>query len=131
LEGECREWLAVVVLPHLEGASLGVLALDRRHVGRRGRYSTTASRIGCTPRLRSAAPQSTGTRTPATVPRRSPPLISSSEMSCSSRYLCMTLSSKSATASIRTSPRRRSRSEEHTSELQSRVDLVCRLLLEK
>src|SRR5207247_6809819 len=27
--------------------------------------------------------------------------------------------------------RRRSRSEEHTSELQSRVDLVCRLLLEK
>src|SRR5438105_4537277 len=28
-------------------------------------------------------------------------------------------------------PRRRTRSEEHTSELQSRVDLVCRLLLEK
>src|SRR5207249_10732028 len=27
--------------------------------------------------------------------------------------------------------RRRSRSEEHTSELQSRFDLVCRLLLEK
>src|SRR5207247_11283707 len=27
--------------------------------------------------------------------------------------------------------RRRERSEEHTSELQSRVDLVCRLLLEK
>src|SRR5438105_15234272 len=27
--------------------------------------------------------------------------------------------------------RRRHRSEEHTSELQSRVDLVCRLLLEK
>src|SRR5438105_15781235 len=27
--------------------------------------------------------------------------------------------------------RARSRSEEHTSELQSRVDLVCRLLLEK
>src|SRR5438105_12448958 len=27
--------------------------------------------------------------------------------------------------------RRRDRSEEHTSELQSRVDLVCRLLLEK
>src|SRR5699024_11537396 len=30
-----------------------------------------------------------------------------------------------------TSARRRSRSEEHTSELQSRFDLVCRLLLEK
>src|SRR5215207_1257399 len=28
-------------------------------------------------------------------------------------------------------PRRTARSEEHTSELQSRVDLVCRLLLEK
>src|SRR5206468_10867252 len=28
-------------------------------------------------------------------------------------------------------PRRRQRSEEHTSELQSRSDLVCRLLLEK
>src|SRR6266536_3171106 len=28
-------------------------------------------------------------------------------------------------------PRRGGRSEEHTSELQSRVDLVCRLLLEK
>src|SRR5438105_10388689 len=27
--------------------------------------------------------------------------------------------------------KRRTRSEEHTSELQSRVDLVCRLLLEK
>src|SRR5438874_11314272 len=30
-----------------------------------------------------------------------------------------------------TPPMRRSRSEEHTSELQSRRDLVCRLLLEK
>src|SRR5206468_11701415 len=33
-----------------------------------------------------------------------------------------------STATIRTRPRR---SEEHTSELQSRSDLVCRLLLEK
>src|SRR5438105_10429801 len=31
----------------------------------------------------------------------------------------------------RSAPRARPRSEEHTSELQSRVDLVCRLLLEK
>src|SRR5207249_5131817 len=30
-----------------------------------------------------------------------------------------------------TAPRRQPRSEEHTSELQSRFDLVCRLLLEK
>src|SRR5260221_1486865 len=35
---------------------------------------------------------------------------------------------RSATASY---PRDRSRSEEHTSELQSHSDLVCRLLLEK
>src|SRR5699024_11223094 len=34
-------------------------------------------------------------------------------------------------ALIFASPRRRARSEEHTSELQSRFDLVCRLLLEK
>src|SRR5690242_21083261 len=31
----------------------------------------------------------------------------------------------------RAGPRRRARSEEHTSELQSHVNLVCRLLLEK
>src|SRR6266550_5384393 len=34
-------------------------------------------------------------------------------------------------ASPRSPPGRRSRSEEHTSELQSRLHLVCRLLLEK
>src|SRR5215469_17198527 len=43
---------------------------------------------------------------------------------------------RTASASGRTSPagcagRSRGRSEEHTSELQSRRDLVCRLLLEK
>src|SRR5438105_8488834 len=36
-----------------------------------------------------------------------------------------------ATAGRRCRSARQSRSEEHTSELQSRVDLVCRLLLEK
>src|SRR2546421_9513230 len=35
------------------------------------------------------------------------------------------------TGSLRPAGRRRPRSEEHTSELQSRSDLVCRLLLEK
>src|SRR5207247_9508220 len=35
------------------------------------------------------------------------------------------------TAPATTAPKREPRSEEHTSELQSRVDLVCRLLLEK
>src|SRR5205809_4547686 len=34
-------------------------------------------------------------------------------------------------APARPRPRRRARSEEHTSELQSRLHLVCRLLLEK
>src|SRR5699024_12306141 len=34
-------------------------------------------------------------------------------------------------ADVRTRPRAGPRSEEHTSELQSRFDLVCRLLLEK
>src|SRR6201989_3722931 len=34
-------------------------------------------------------------------------------------------------ASTRRAPARRDRSEEHTSELQSRRDLVCRLLLEQ
>src|SRR5207247_9730993 len=39
--------------------------------------------------------------------------------------------SRTPTASRPGSGRHRPRSEEHTSELQSRVDLVCRLLLEK
>src|SRR5699024_11256359 len=42
-----------------------------------------------------------------------------------------TLSSAFATANSTTTQSRPSRSEEHTSELQSRFDLVCRLLLEK
>src|SRR5438105_15538190 len=40
-------------------------------------------------------------------------------------------SSASASRSVTVSFRISKRSEEHTSELQSRVDLVCRLLLEK
>src|SRR6266536_6044382 len=39
--------------------------------------------------------------------------------------------STSSTRPVRNSVRSFCRSEEHTSELQSRVDLVCRLLLEK
>src|SRR5437868_9329602 len=38
---------------------------------------------------------------------------------------------ESPRAARRVAPARRDRSEEHTSELQSRFDLVCRLLLEK
>src|SRR5438105_11241627 len=40
-------------------------------------------------------------------------------------------SARSASFAFPASPMRIVRSEEHTSELQSRVDLVCRLLLEK
>src|SRR2546422_2614817 len=40
-------------------------------------------------------------------------------------------SSVSSAAGARVYPRQRTRSEEHTSELQSRLHLVCRLLLEK
>src|SRR5262245_66606378 len=40
-------------------------------------------------------------------------------------------SGRSSWSSPRTLPRRRARSEEHTSELQSLRHLVCRLLLEK
>src|SRR5438105_7789125 len=37
----------------------------------------------------------------------------------------------SSSIALRRSPKPGARSEEHTSELQSRVELVCRLLLEK
>src|SRR5438067_8671470 len=47
---------------------------------------------------------------------------------CSHRFICCALIARSA-AAIRN--RSGTRSEEHTSELQSRFDLVCRLLLEK
>src|SRR6266536_6665466 len=44
---------------------------------------------------------------------------------------CPTAAVSRSSASSASSKRHRGRSEEHTSELQSRVDLVCRLLLEK
>src|SRR3712207_8706295 len=64
--------------------------------------------------------RSSSTRTPSPCPRRAP--ASSICPSCS----------RNPTSSPATSPRRPTpRSEEHTSELQSRQYLVCRLLLEK
>src|SRR5690349_24060795 len=53
---------------------------------------------------------------------------------CSTASSCAATRRPSCTSSAWTSKApstRRSRSEEHTSELQSRRDLVCRLLLEK
>src|SRR5690242_21394894 len=46
-------------------------------------------------------------------------------------YITKPFSPKELLARIKAVLRRRSRSEEHTSELQSHVNLVCRLLLEK
>src|SRR3712207_7125309 len=46
-----------------------------------------------------------------------------------SEFCAVTVHSPTATAPLRSAPR--ARSEEHTSELQSRQYLVCRLLLEK
>src|SRR5438105_6705576 len=65
-----------------------------------------------------------------------PACSSSAQASCStpSARICRTsraASNASRRRRRRARSRRLSRSEEHTSELQSRVDLVCRLLLEK
>src|SRR5437868_10237989 len=60
-----------------------------------------------------------------------------SPTSAGSRYISPPCRSPSASSALQRSARllsatsRPSRSEEHTSELQSRFDLVCRLLLEK
>src|SRR5699024_11424971 len=52
--------------------------------------------------------------------------------SSTQKKICLMASSPSSTASRRAiASLRARRSEEHTSELQSRFDLVCRLLLEK
>src|SRR5438132_10714557 len=51
--------------------------------------------------------------------------ISRGRSPCSSMFTCMKWETSAGMSS------RRSRSEEHTSELQSHSDLVCRLLLEK
>src|SRR2546422_1912239 len=73
----------------------------------------------------------TKTKLKASRPRRS---ISSSETSCSSisrkATFSRTVSESNSALSWKTIPMFR-RSEEHTSELQSRLHLVCRLLLEK
>src|SRR2546429_5086635 len=60
-----------------------------------------------------------GARTPNGTKLRSTPLTSEGNWSCA------------GLGPATGSPRREWRSEEHTSELQSRLHLVCRLLLEK
>src|SRR5690349_22114769 len=51
--------------------------------------------------------------------------------SCTHRHRAVNCAYASGASSERAKLRRPQRSEEHTSELQSRRDLVCRLLLEK
>src|SRR3712207_7140631 len=69
-------------------------------------------------------PYTTLFRSPA---RPSPPAAWRASSGSTSTASISARSSRSTSAR----PRRRSRSEEHTSELQSRQYLVCRLLLEK
>src|SRR6266536_4866651 len=58
-------------------------------------------------------------------------LFRSRTPTCSRARRASALRSRRSACSAPARSRARSRSEEHTSELQSRVDLVCRLLLEK
>src|SRR5204863_7466757 len=64
------------------------------------------------------------------VPTCSTCWAASAERRASSCWPCSTAIATPG-SSTSSSPAQRSRSEEHTSELQSRRDLVCRLLLEK
>src|SRR2546427_9166976 len=68
---------------------------------------------------------------PYTTLFRSPPRVSTTEgESCCSAPASATFVT-AGTRSTTASPSRKLRSEEHTSELQSQSNLVCRLLLEK
>src|SRR5438105_6749595 len=58
-------------------------------------------------------------------------LFRSGRMSCGSSGPCLVGVREGVGPRCHADVGRRGRSEEHTSELQSRVDLVCRLLLEK
>src|SRR5690606_41865109 len=80
---------------------------------------TTLFRSACRPSpptARSRTPQHRATRQ---IARRRPP----APAGCRPR--------RSPASTFRCATQQRSRSEEHTSELQSRENLVCRLLLEK
>src|SRR5690349_22669724 len=58
-------------------------------------------------------------------------VITSTDSACRTVVHAPRTAPHTLVASVRKSPGRLLRSEEHTSELQSRRDLVCRLLLEK
>src|SRR5699024_8525561 len=90
---------------------------------RRCRRSRVRTPWTVTPPSRGLLASSRPSRSAESTSPASPPLVTAGAIRC-------TAPSRSRTSRpTRTSPR--FRSEEHTSELQSRFDLVCRLLLEK
>src|SRR5215469_14195788 len=104
------------------------------------RCSSTSMASGCGPRdsrSRKAAALPSGGIAPAKASASSSPSVSSSSQTVDNRSVAIqdtsswsgVSSAGISPASIR--PPSWTRSEEHTSELQSRRDLVCRLLLEK
>src|SRR5699024_11799566 len=107
---------------------------DERPRGRRRGGALTAPRQPTTERtisaMRFSVSASTvskyhaaGIRSPST-----PPADWKSTFSVSARFTRSSLRNVTSAGDV---AQRRTRSEEHTSELQSRFDLVCRLLLEK
>src|SRR5205809_3662774 len=87
---------------------------------------------GCICRWMSARPASSVLRGSATIsvaPRSCARLIAAPKTGCDSVVFAPAMKMTSAACS--TSRIEPDRSEEHTSELQSRLHLVCRLLLEK
>src|SRR5438874_9235168 len=68
---------------------------------------------------------------PATTPKSQPSIQSATKRSISSPIWSIFPAAPRPQAPIAEKVRTELRSEEHTSELQSRRDLVCRLLLEK
>src|SRR2546427_1643052 len=84
-------------------------------------FNDTATTEIYTLSLHDALPISLETRN-STSPTAPPTTVPLMRMYCRSLPMCSSISSDSSRAS---------RSEEHTSELQSQSNLVCRLLLEK
>src|SRR5699024_12776356 len=90
-----------------------------------------------TPSLHDALPISSASSAPASSAKvrfhepQATPSQSSTRVRCGAERARRVLLWRALQKCCFTSPRQHLRSEEHTSELQSRFDLVCRLLLEK
>src|SRR5690606_38721175 len=141
-EGQEAEWFRAV-RPHpgppraRDGKSTGtLLRLTYPCVDKRRLCSPTAPSQDCPQRCPQERPQrpedgradgcATHEASPARGPRSDAPGAPKRHLTAASRC-----ASSSAHRSGASTSRRHARSEEHTSELQSRENLVCRLLLEK